>query len=107
MTVDEQTAFRNYFKRCRDQLTQFQQRAPASVQPKITIALSSLTAAETRFEEKKDYGDVLYLLGRVNWTLGFIAGQPKEKAAGTLAEAFAEEGDEDEETPIVDAILQS
>lgn len=107
MTTEDYGIFIKHFKKCREQLTQYQQKAPTALQSKISIAMSSLTAAETKFEEKKDLEEVLYLLGRVHWTLGFVFGQPKEKPARSLAEVFSEEGEENEETPIADALLRT
>ena len=107
MIAKDYDAFRKHFEQCRKQLTDFQQKAPPDLQPKINIAISSLAAAEKRFEENGDVGEILYLLGRVHWTIGFVSGHPKEKPAKTLAEVFAEEKDETDETPILDKFLQS
>jgi hypothetical protein len=98
---NDKTVFEEHFETCRTQLETFRDRAPQEMQPKINIAFASLTAAQNRLQGNKDLSEVLYLLGRVHWTLGFVGAR---RPTQTLQEIFEEE-EPSESTPIVDALL--
>lgn len=92
-------AFEEHFEECRNRLRGYQRKAPQDMQPKIRLAIKSLDAAEARLLEEKNWGDMLYLLGRFHWMLGFISAQPKD---------IEEKEEEDaSKTPIVDALLRT
>ena len=79
---------------CEKQLEAFRDRAPAQFQGKINVAFAGLSAAQIRIDENRDFEEVLYFIGRVHWTLGFISGVPKPKNT-------------ESDTPLADALIKS
>lgn len=77
--IQEKEELTKHFESLTDQLTDLRNRAPSKLQSKINLAFASLESAKLRAEGNKDFGEVLYLLGRVSWTIGYVMGQPKEE----------------------------
>ncbi len=67
------------FESLQSQLETMLEKADIIYRARIKMALSSIEAGRSLLSLDKDLENVLYLLGRGHWTLGFIMGSPKKE----------------------------
>ena len=68
------------FESLQSQLETMREKADIVYHSRIKMALSSIEAARTLLDTNKEFDNVLYFLGRCQWTLGFIMGTHKENS---------------------------